>query len=450
MGEAPRRRLPKIKLPSRLATVSWRDLAMTVLPMLLIIALAVWATFRFVRPAPPDTITITAGPEGGVFWTHAEHYRKILARNRVKVEILSSQGSLENLRRLNDPAFKADVGFVQGGVAAELKTEKLFSLGSMFNQPLVIFYRGDPIRLLSELRGRRVTVGLEGSGAHVLALALLKANGIEPGGPTRLVELSGQDAAEALMAGKVDAAFLMADNTAPATMRKLMLTPGVRVFDFVQAEAYIRRFHYLNRLELPMGSLDLGKNVPPRNLRLIGPTVELVARKDLHPALSDLLVEAATEVHGGAGLLRRAGEFPSAVERDFPISDQAARYYKSGKGFWYRYLPFWAASLVDRLAVLLVPLLVLLIPATRIAPGLYRWRVGSRIYRWYGALLTLERDMRSNTDPAAREEFVRRLDQIEQGVNGIKVPLAFGEQFYVLREHISFVRGRLAAPETKD
>ena len=443
MGEAPRRRLSRIRLPSRFATVSWRDLALTILPIVLIIAIAVWATFHFVRPAPPDTITITTGPAGSQFHTHAERYQKILARNRVKLNILSSQGSLENLKRLNDPSFKVDVGFVQGGVATGMNVERLVSLGGVFNQPLVVFYRGKPLRLLSDLQGKRVTVGVDGSGAHALALALLKANGIERGGRTELVEISGQAAAEALVQRKVDAAFLMADSVAPAAMRKLFDTPGLRVFDFVQAEGYIRRFRYLNKLELPMGSIDLGKNLPARNLRLIGPTVELVAREDLHPALSDLLIEAATEIHGGASLLQRAGEFPAPVEREFRISDDATRYYKSGKGFLYRYLPFWVASLVDRMAVLLVPLLVLLIPGMRIAPALYRWRVGSRIYRWYGALIQLERDMRTNRDPAAREDLARRLDQIEQGVNGIKVPLAFADQFYVLREHISFVRGRL-------
>src|SRR5262249_24212555 len=260
------------------------------------------------------------------------------------------------------------VGFVQGGVSEGVDIEGLVSLGSMFYQPLVVFYTGPRISRLSQLRGRRLAIGAEGSGAHVLALALLKANGIEPGGSTVLLDLAGGSAIDALTKGEADAAFLMGDSAGGPAMRKLADTPGVRMFDFPQAEGYTRRFQYLSKLELPMGALDLGRNIPPRNVQLVAPTVELIAQEDLHPALSDLLIEAATEVHGKAPTLQRAGDFPAAVEREFPISNDAARYYKSGKGLLYRYLPFWIASLVDRTAVLLVPILVILLPGLRFAP----------------------------------------------------------------------------------
>jgi TRAP-type uncharacterized transport system substrate-binding protein len=439
----PPRRFGRLRLPSRLSFVSWRDVAVTLGPVFLLSVAAIWAAFWFVRPAPPDTIVITTGPEGSSFHTHAERYRKILARNGVKLEILPSHGSLENLKRLADPAFTVDVGFVQGGIADGVQIEGLVSLGSMFNQPLAVFYSGPRIYRLSQLKGKRVAIGAEGSGAHVLALTLLKANGIEPGGATVLQDLTGDAAIKALTDGTTDAAFLMGDSAAGPAMRKLMDAPGIRLFDFPQAEGYTRRFRYLNKLELPMGSIDLGRNVPARNLHLVGPTVELIARENLHPALSDLLIEAATEVHGKATTLQKAGEFPAPVERDFPISGNATRYYKSGKSLVYRHLPFWIASLVDRTAVLILPILVILLPGLRLAPVLYRWRVGSRIYRWYGALLALERDVRAHSGPEGREELLKRLADIENGVGRIKVPLSFAGELYVLREHVNFVRGRL-------
>ena len=445
MSEDPWRRLGPIRLPVRFSVVSWRDLALTLGPILLLTGLALWAAFRFVDPAPPDTITITAGPEGSIFWNHARKYQEILARNEVELKILPSQGSLENLRRLADEDFEADVGFVQVGVSTEKEIEGLVSLGSMFHQPLAIFYRGARLARLAELKGKRVAIGREGSGARFLALTLLKANGIEPGGKTVLLDLAGEDAAEALLRRKVDAAFFMGDSAAPAVMRKLFRAPGIQLLDFEQAEGYVRRFQYLSKLELPMGSVDLGTNLPARTVHLIAPMVELIAREDLHPALSDLLIEAAHEVHGVSTLLQRAKEFPQAKEHQIPLSDDAVRYYKSGKGFLYRHLPFWLASLADRMVVLLVPIVVLLIPGMRIAPALYRWRVGSRIYRWYGTLLALERDVSAHAGPHAKEQLVERLDRIEQGVNRIKVPLSFAGEFYVLREHINFVRGKLVA-----
>lgn len=432
------------QLAARFTAISWRDLAVTLGPIVLLSVLAIWAAFWFVRPAPPDTITITSGPEGSIFGTTAEKYRKILARNGVKLQILPSQGSLENLKRLSDPSFQVDVGFVQGGVAEGMTIDQLVSLGSIFNQPLAVFYRSAaPVVRLSQLSGKRLAIGHEGSGARFLALTLLKANGIEAGGRTALLDLSGEDAAQALIEGKVDAAFLMGDSATPPVMRKLTRTPGIRLLDFAQADAYARRFRYLNKLELPMGSIDFGKNIPAQNVALIGPMVELVAREDLHPALSDLLIEAAHEVHGGASLLQRAREFPAPLEHEYRISDDASRYYKSGKSFLYRYLPFWLASLVDRMFVILVPIVVLLIPGLRLVPALYRWRVRSRIYRWYGVLLALERDILARPEPEKREELLKRLDDIEQGVNKLKMPIFFADQFYVLRGHIGFVRDRL-------
>jgi hypothetical protein len=225
-------------------------------------------------------------------------------------------------------------------------------------------------------------------------------------------------------------------------MRKLLRTPGVRLFHFAQADAYSRRFPYLSKLELPMGVFDFGKNTPPRDIHLIGPTVELVARDHLHPALSDLLIESAREVHGGAGLLRRAGEFPAPLEHEFPISEDARRYYSSGKSFLYRSLPFWMASLADRTLVVFVPIVVLLIPGLKLVPTIYRWRIRSRIYRWYGKLIALERRMLAQPSPGEREELLKQLDEIEAKVNNLKMPLAFADQFYVLRDHIRFVRDR--------
>jgi hypothetical protein len=322
--------------------------------------------------------------------------------------------------------------------------ERLVSLGSLFYEPLAIFYRSaDPVDRLSQFSGKRLAIGAEGSGTRALALTLLKANGIESGGRTALLDLSGEDAARALIAHKIDAVFLTGDSATPPLMRKLLQTPGIRVFNFVQAEAYTRRFRYLTRLELPMGTLDLGKNSPERTLYLIAPTVELVARENLHPAISDLLIEAAREIHGSATLLQHAGEFPAPLEHEFRISNDAARYYKSGKRFLYRALPFWLASLADRAFVVLVPIVVLLLPGLRLVPSLYQWRVRARIYRWYGALIRLEREGLMNSTPEQPEQMLKQLDEIEKGVNNMKVPVAFADQFYVLREHIRFVCDRL-------
>jgi len=412
--------------------------------ILLISLSTIFAVFWFFHSAPPSTIIITSGPEGSVFRTNAEKYARILARNGVKLKILSSEGSLENLKRLTDPSFRVDIGFVQGGVTAGLKIDKLVSLGSISYQPLLVFYRSIvPVDLLSELSGKQLAIGPPGSGTRTLALALLAANGIEPGGKTAFVDLEAEDASKSLLEGKVDAVFLMGDSASVQNMRTLLTTPGIHLLDFTQAEGYTHRITYLNKLELPKGSIDFGKDIPTHDIHLIGPTVELIARSNLHPALSDLLIEAAHEIHSSAGFLRHKDEFPTPLSHEFSISDDAARYYKSGKSFLYRSLPFWMASLVNRILVVFVPMVVLLIPGLRTIPAIYRWRISLGIYRWYRALLALEQELLAHVEPEKRQELLMRLDHIDQAVNKMKVPASFAEQFYVLRGHIGFVRARL-------
>jgi len=445
MTKKKNRILASFRPLARFSGVSFRDLAISAGPVVLITAIVIGGAYWYVRPAPPGTITIVSGPPDSLFQRTAEKYRKILARSGVKLRILPSEGSLENLKKLNDTSVRVDVGFVQGGVSAGIPVDKLVSLGSVFHEPLVVFYRSAaPVAGIAGLKGKRIAIGREGSGSHTLALILLKANGIEPGGATKLMDLGGEDAARALLERNVDAAFLMGDSAAPTVMRKLMRTDGVRLLDIAQADAYTRRFSYLGKLDLPMGVFDFDKNLPPRDIHLIGPMVELVARDTLHPALSDLLIETAREVHGGASLLQRAGEFPSPLEHEYRISEDAKRFYASGKGFFYRNLPFWLATLADRTLVFIVPVVVLLIPGMKMVPKYYNWRVRSRIYQVYGKLIALERGMLSLPAPGDREEMLKRLDGIETEVNKMKMPLAFADQFYVLRDHIGFVRGRYA------
>jgi hypothetical protein len=436
----------RLRLRLRVERVSWRDLTMSVGPVIIITVIAIGAVLHFARPAPPHSITMTAGPKGSMLWNFADRYRQILARDGITLNVLESEGAVENLKRLADPAQQIEVGFVQGGLASlpEVtdQVKDLVSLGSVFYEPLSIFYHGKPVMLLSQFEGKRISIGSEGSGARELALTLLRANGIEAKN-TRLLDLEGMEAAHALEQHRIDAAFMMGDTATRESMRELLHKPGIRLYDFIQADAYVGRFRYLTKLALPQGALDFGANLPARTIQRVAPTVELIARPDLHPALSDLLIGAAREVHGRATMNQRAGEFPAPLEHEYPISDDAARYYKSGKGFVYRYLPFWLASLVDRIGLVLLPIIVVLIPGLRLAPVVYGWLIRTRIYRRYGELMALERAALSNPAPELRAQLQHRLDAIERTVIALKMPRSFAEQLYVLRQHIEFVRGQL-------
>jgi TRAP-type uncharacterized transport system substrate-binding protein len=429
---------------SRLNAIFGMGLVVSMGAIVIVVLAISLAVLMFMNSATPNTITIASGPNGSLYQKTAERYKAILAKEGVKLVILPSEGSVDNLKMLSNPKIAVDVGFVMGGEVNGANIDHLMSLGSISYQPLMIFYRGKPRKLLSDFKGKRLDIGPEGSGTHSLALTLLKANGVQPGDGTKVIDTTSDDPVQALTRNRIDALFLMSDSTATDMMRSLLHNPDIHLFNFTQAEGYTRRINFLNKLVIPEGSLDFGKNIPAEDLNLIAPTVELIARDTLHPALSDVLLEAAREVHGKPGLYKKRGEFPNPAEHEFRISEDATRYYATGKSFMYRTFPFWLASVITRALEAVVPIVILLIPALKITPVIYRWRIKSRIYRWYKALLELERNaIRCAFDPQRHDEFMQQLERIEEAANKIVVPAAFGDLLYELRLNINFVRGVL-------
>ena len=431
---------------ARFTQLIGRQLPISIGLILLISLVAGVIAFVFLNSAPPTTLTMASGPAGSAFRLTAEQYRKILAREGVTLKIVASQGSSDNLAQLANPKAHVDVGFVVGGETVGASAPRLVSLGSVSYQPLMIFYRGHPKTLVSEFKGHRLDVGLEGSGASALSQRLFEANGIKPGDGTQIGHAPSEDSIKALLGGRIDALFAMSDSTPTAMMRQLLRDPDIHLFNFVQAEGYTHRFTFLNRLVLPRGAIDFGEDIPADDVALIAPTVELIARDSLHPALSDLLLEAAREVHGRAGLYKKSGEFPAPIEHDFAISADASRYYASGRGFFYRTFPFWIASLIERVLAIIVPMTIILVPGIKIAPAIFRWRTVSRIYRWYAVLQRIDHE--SHEEPlnlAVYDALLHRLTHMEATVMKLAVPPAYGDLLYDLRGHIEVVRRALVA-----
>ena len=430
--------------------LSLRDLFATAWWIFLIVGIGFVVAFQFVEPAPPKRIVITTGGEAGAYYQFAQRYAAILAKNGITLEVKSSAGSLENLDRLK--ADQAQVGFVQGGVVPPKEDPDaeddsgLLSLGSLFYEPVWVFYRGErDLTRLTDLRGKRIAIGQEGSGVRQLAQQLLAANEIEAG--DHLVPLSGLSAAEELQQGRIDAAFIIASESAPV-VQVLLRSPGIRLMSFAQSGAYQRRFPFLTKLTFPQGVADLVRDFPPNDIKVLAPTANLIVRHDLHPALQSLLLQAASEVHGKSGFFQDQGEFPSYKDQMLPLSPDAARYFKSGPSFLQRYLPFWLAVLVDRLIVLLLPVVALLIPLLKVAPAIYTWRVRSKVFRCYGELKFLEDDLKNHFDRARLAEYRSRLDALEDEAVQLHVPLGFTDLVYTLREHVNLVRGILDKQES--
>ena len=430
--------------------LSLRDLFATAWWVVLLAGIGFAIAYQFVEPAPPKKIVISTGSESGAYYHFAQRYATILAKEGITLEVRASAGSLENLARLKND--EVQIGFVQGGVVPPKEDPDaeddsgLLSLGSVFYEPVWVFYRGaKDLTRLTELQGKRIAIGQEGSGVRQLAQQLLSANDIPAG--DHLVPLSGLNAAEELQQGRIDAAFIIAAETAPV-VQVLIRSPGIKLMSFAQDRAYQRRFPFLTKLTFPRGVADLVRDYPPEDIKVLAPTANLIVRDDLHPALQALLLQAASEVHGKTGFFQDAGEFPAYMDPMLPLSPEAARYFKSGPSFLQRYLPFWLAVLVDRLIVMLVPIFVLLIPLLKVAPAIYNWRVRSKVFRIYGELKFLEDDLKLHFDPAKLADYRSRLDALDDEASTLHIPLGFTDLAYTLREHVNLVRHILDKKES--
>ncbi|MDB5728249.1 MAG: C4-dicarboxylate transporter substrate-binding protein [Noviherbaspirillum sp.] len=436
--------MPKIL---RFTTFSIRDFLVAFGPAALAILGACLLAYWIVDPAPPRRVTMSTGQENSAYEEFGKKYVEALRKFDVSLSLKPSLGSQENLQRLRDPASGVDIAFVQSGSTEQAEAERkgLVSLGSLFTEPVWLFFRSDrKITQLTHLKGLRINVGPEGTGVPGLFKKLLSVNGIEPR-DIRLGGLENTPATVDLLEGRIDGLVFSSAPDAPL-IQMLLQTPGIRLFDFTQAEAYTRRFPFLSHVVLPRGIVDLGKDLPPKDYHLIAPTATLVAREDMHPALVDLFVQSAIKIHGGAGWFRKKDEFPTASYTEIPVSPTAQKLYKDSSPLLQRYMPFWLANLFERMWVVVVALGALILPLSRIIPPLYIWKVRSRVYRWYGQLRTVEQAI-ENVAPEDRSgvypEQLKRLNELETRVNQISIPLSFAEELYGLRSHIDFVRKRV-------
>ncbi|MSQ54176.1 MAG: TAXI family TRAP transporter solute-binding subunit [Betaproteobacteria bacterium] len=431
----------------RIRRLSLREVLTIGLPALVLAGAAFWLASAFIKPAPPDKIVISTGGEGGAYHAFAEQYAEILARDGITLELRTSAGSVENLKRLQDPAGDVEIAFVQGGIKPENLAEDapaLVKLASVAYEPLWVFVRGKaPVDHLTQLKGKKLAVGPEGSGTRSLVQLLVKANGLDDSS-TMLLPLGGREAVAALEKGAIDAAFFVA---APdgAIVKELVHRKDLQLANFATADAYVRRYPFLTRLTLPQGSISFIENLPPRDITLLSPTARLIAREDAHPALVYLILQAATEVHREAGLLQKAGEFPYLRPGDYELSQEAERYFKQGVPFLQRLFPFWLAVLIERMWVLILPLIAIVVPLMKIVPPLYAWRVKSKFFRRYGELRYIEAEVDRTEGREALQAMLDRVGKLDDEVRAIAVPLAFSELLYTFRGHVDMVRAKISA-----
>ncbi|HEY9549626.1 MAG TPA: TAXI family TRAP transporter solute-binding subunit [Kiloniellaceae bacterium] len=417
----------------------WTQIAYVAPAIVIVVAGFVFA-YQFVRPAPPDRVVMATGHKDGAYFAYGQVYAERFRKEGFELALSQTEGSVDNLRLLTDEAAEVPVAFLQGGIGVPAEHPALRSLGSLYFEPIWIFVRGDvaPGRL-TRLAGKRIAVGATGSGTRAVALPLLEDNGV-----TRetadLVEIDGSEAIDALRDDEVDAAIFVGAATS-RTIATLLSMPGVTPMSFERADAYVRRNAYLSKVVLPMGTVDLAKNLPGRDLVLLAPAATIVVTPEMHPALIDLMLLAMRDTHRQGGYLEPPGMFPTGDHVTFPLEPAAERFYERGPPFLQRYLPFSEANLINRLWVMILPLLTLLYPLFKILPPVYSWRMRARVNRWYKELEAL--DDRLNDRSIARAEATERLDHIEHSVEKVSVPAGYADRAYTLRMHIDYLRRKV-------
>lgn len=420
---------------------SVKDLLIAIVPVIFLVCFGLYFSLQHIDPAPPNHLTLSTGDDQSDLQDYAKQYQEILKQDGVTLEIRSSQGPLENLKRLEDDQENVSAAFVQDGLGSPKEQPDVVSLGSLYYEPIWIFYRSkNTVTHFSQFEGQQVAVGRVGHGTEILAKRLLKLSGVDFA-RTKLINMDASHSAEALKKGDIDAAFFMLPPDHPI-IHGLSVDPSIQLMSVTQADAISRKDPAFHPLLLPRGALDLAADEPSTDTHIVASTATLLVRDDLHPALAYLLLKAAAEVHGSPGIFEKRDEFPMNKDDSFPLSDDATQFYKTGGPFWQRYLPYWLAAWFDRF-ILFLPFVAIILPLIRLIPKIYNWRLRSKIYQRYGELKFLETQIQNKVSPTEYQNFLQQLDLIEERVNMMKMPKNFTEYIYSLKGHIQFVRDRL-------
>jgi uncharacterized protein len=414
-------------------------------PLVIGASLVIAYGWKFIKPGPPKEITISAGAEGGAYFEYAKKYAAVLEKNGVKATILSSTGSIQNIERLKlaeGEKNSADVAFLQGGLVDENTKEGLLSLGSLYYEPLWVFYRtskfAQPIDHLPKLKGSVINIGVENSGTRKLALQLLGINDLKAGSYIAS-GLALKEAVAALNAGSIDAIMVVSAANAPL-IKELLTTNGVAAMNLSRADAFTRLIPALSKVTLPRGAVSLADDIPNTDINVVATTATLAAKEDLHPAISYLLIKTAMQLHGGPQLLSNAREFPSITKyQELDVPDDVDKLYKQGAPFLYKHLPFWLANLLYRLWVLIIPLGAAMVTLSDALPKLVGFRGNRQIMSIYKEARLLEAEVLSGPKTQSAESFTSRLDRLYERTSRVKVPSDFVKSVFELRSHLDLV-----------
>ena len=407
-----------------------------------LLAAGLVVTFTILKPTPPRRVVMSTGPDGSAYEEFARRYRERFEEMGIELVLRESAGAEENLARLSDPEDEVEIALGTMGLVSPEDSPEIRTMGAMFFEPVWVFYTGSELEetLPAELTGLRIGVGAPGGLSHFVSLRLLDLLEVSRAS-NELLPLDAPAAADRLRRGELDLAFFGASAGTPL-IRELLAADGVSLAHFPQADAYVALYPGLTKLTVPAGVGSLPRRRPPRDVTILSFTGALFVKESLHPAIQSLLMEAATEVHGEPDIFHTQGRFPRAESFQIPLSDSADQFYRSGRPFLQRYLPFWMAVLVKQILAVLLPLVGILYPMLRLLPMVFGWAFRRRITHLYGELRLIEMEAATMEDDQERARLSNRLESLDERVRRLRVPESFAPLVYTLRLHIGVIRGR--------
>ena len=412
------------------------------IPILLLIIASFYITSQFIQPSPKKEFTIATGSENGQYYKTALLYKEILEKQKVKVNILTSNGSIDNLNLIENK--KADMAFIQNGIDYKKKNTSIKAIASTNYEPLWIFYRNEGYSMdyILQLISKKISIGEKGSGTFDLASKILTDNKLNNDNST-LLNYSTIDAKEKLLSGKIDAMFLVMSPNAPI-VKELLENPDINLFTFKRSKAYSRKYSFLESLDLYEGTIDLYKNLPSEDVRLLSTTATLVIRDDFSEELIRLVLKSIKEVHNKKGLFEKENQFPNIDNITIEINEEAQRYHTYGDTWLEKIFPYWIASNLDRLKILLIPLITLLIPLLKGGVPLYRWSIRSKIYKWYDELQKIDLLLENLTSKEQLKEKLIEIEALKKEIKEeTKVPLSYMGEYYDLIMHIELIISKI-------
>jgi len=405
----------------------------------ILIAIAITVVKLFLLP--PSSIDIAAGPKGSYLYETAQKYKVEFEKAGVQVNVMETGGTLENLEHVNHPDKLIEFGFLEGGAADRKDYPSLESLGSIAYAPIWVFYRSDlgNIYDINELKGKRIAIGGTSQGIHANALDLLNAVGINSSN-SKLLNIGREEALKALHSNQIDAMFYSAP--AEDSLVKILFNDArLKPLQWPDAEGIARNLREYHVLNLPFGAIDLANSMPAKDMKVLATTITVITKKDTHSALIYLMMGVMDDIHEAPSIMHAENEFPSDKDVDFPLSDDAEDYYKKGgKPFLQRYLPYWAASFLGKLLLILVPLLAIFYPLSQAYPSLQQWYYTNRVNRFYDQLVKIEKRLDHGADLEIIKYDIQILRaEIELLIKLEKIPSTYTNLLYDLRGHVSQV-----------